>query len=133
MGIEKEHFVIFGIKDEYSTFASNDLVDEDDCNNWKHIVKATYNVREYRINHDWKKIVPICINDGMSGEYSIFGILISANGQDRWGDDRDLNDFISLSDMQLLQEEFETLCQINKIQVSDYKDKIGLYTFTHYT
>jgi len=134
MGVEREQFIIYGIKDKYETFVPKKYIEEEDekPEKYRHVVDAVVDFKPYRYDiFDWRHFVPVYIGDGMSGEYSVFGILIGAYGQDRWGEARDVDCALSLEDISLLDDKFVELCEKNNVPVSEYE--VGLFILTHYT
>jgi hypothetical protein len=137
MGVEKEHVIIYGIRGDFHDFGVTEYVDDE--KEYKHILNVAYGIEEHHrnntcsINHPHKKVHPVCISDGYSGEYSIFGLLIEACGQDRWGEDRDLNMMLTINNLKKIHRQFLTLCRINKVDWRLYEDKIGLHAMTYYT
>ena len=75
MGVERENFIIYGIKGSYDTFGTEDY--GEDIADFKHSVLAFTDFKEYRNeSFDWRDFISVCVNDGMNGEYSIFGLLV---------------------------------------------------------
>lgn len=133
MGVEKENIIFYGIKEAYDVFIQESDVKFADLNDYKYIVPdSDYSC--YRKEYDFRsECAFVHISDGMSGKYSCIGILVSSNGQDRYGEDRDLNDFISPSDFKYLSLAFNQYLIDFNIPWHEFKNKIGLYTLTHYT
>lgn len=99
MGVEREYIMFFGVMSsnsyEYYPACLGDTFPD-------RVVTVIYNAAELsecRDRYDWRKTPKfICESDGMNGEFSFMGIAIKASGQDRWGEEEDLDESISLDD-----------------------------------
>lgn len=133
MGVAREYFVLYGIKAKKEDFIIREYVDsEDDAKEYKNIIDAVNSYRcekEYNWRKDGFKLVylPDCYN----GEYSIVGLLVSCSGQDRWGDEEDLDLLLTKEDIEVLDKAFKQ--EMEKQSIDILEDKVGLIINRHYT
>ena len=128
MGVEREHIVLYGIviyndgsklSEKLSDMTSADI---------------NVDLRSLRNDCDFRtKPCLTLLRDPYLDEYFYLGIIISVNGRDRFQEARDLNDFITRSDMMDLDRQFLSKCFDKNIDLLSVADKIGLYVFTHRT
>ena len=119
MGVERENIILFGVKDEYNKF--------EDLSQFE---KNLSSVRLKTPKECFKEGI-FKIMDYMSGKYSYLGFIIQACGQDRWGEDVDLNVSLTLKELKNLNKEFKSFIKEHNIECDE--SKIGLYCFTHWT
>lgn len=126
MGVSREVYAIYGYKGNYEDFERKECLDyesEEVKSRYKNIVDI-----EYKPN---KICEPILISDGMSGEYSYFGILIFKSGDDRFDDDTDVNFTFDESDIK--QANITLNLANKKFNINTNGFVPTLHVFTHYS
>lgn len=133
MGVGREYFVIYGIKAKDEDFIIREYVDiENDTKNYKNVVDAVSS-HECSNKYNWKKdgFKLIYLPDCYNGEYSIVGLLVSCSGQDRWGDEEDIDILLTKEEIELFDAMFKKEMEKQSIDITGYK--LGLIINRHYT
>lgn len=107
MGIENENIVVYGFKRDFYTFGCNE--DEYSTKEIKYKFPYDYfELKNKRKTYNFRNFpLPVVIQDGMNGDYSIFGICVKCFGQDRWGDDQPMDLCLTKKDFSLLKRELK--------------------------
>lgn len=107
MGVSKENFVIFGYKGPYEKFICQEDVDGEDTSDLEYVLNVP---SQYEAKQDELFI----LSDGMSGQYSIFGLLVKRFGDERFYYDEDLDIEVSISELQELEKKLkEKMSRLN--------------------
>lgn len=126
MGVSREVFAIYGYKGDYFAFEREENLyydDEEARSKFKNIIDIEYK----------RDIVNelILISDGMSGDYSYFGILVFKSGDDRFDDDTDVNFTVDDKYMKLLKRKLNKVVKEFEINTEGLTPE--LHVFTHYS
>lgn len=126
MGVSREVYAIYGYKGNYEDFERKENLDyesDEVKSQFKNIVDIKY--KSDKIGE------PILISDGMSGQYSYFGILIFKSGDDRFDDDTDVNFTFDESDIK--QANITLNLANKKFNINANGFVPTLHVFTHYS
>lgn len=126
MGVSREVYAIYGYKGNYEDFERKECLDyesEEVKSRYKNIVDI-----EYKPN---KICEPILISDGMSGQYSYFGILVFKSGDDRFDSDTDVNFVVD----ETVMRQMNTLLNLanKEFNINAEGFTSALHVFTHYS
>lgn len=125
MGIEREYFIFYGVKGDYNQFV--DIRGEDE----KQWYDCDEGVKNFIITENKEPYKPFALTDGMSGEYSCYGVLYNRYGQDRWGEARSINEFFDDEKINKLKELWVKQQEELKVDIGQLKP--ALHIVHYYT
>lgn len=125
MGVSKENFVIFGYKGPYQKFVCQEDVEGEDTSDLEYVLNVP---SQYETKQDELFI----LSDGMSGQYSIFGLLVKRFGDERFYYDEDLNIEVSISELQELEKKLKEKMSRLNVDFSNLSEP-KLICISHYS
>lgn len=124
MGTEREYFIFYGVKTEdMYQFTS---VDNEGELEWFKKYEDEDKYRNYIITNNKEPYKIFALSDGRDGLYSCFGILYNRYGQDRWCEDRDIEEEFEIKDLRKLHKLFLQEVESRNINLEGLKPKLHI-------